>query len=263
MPTNNELVLIRSQLLTDIANAIRAKTGSNEGIYPADMDTEIASISTGITPSGSISISNNGSHDVTNYATAVVSINTEAHPPITVNITQSEHQTIKVTPSKSFSSLYSSGNISCPASILLTATVTPDAGYQAGTLNQSSISNAQWGNTYNFSATAATEIPMITVNLKVQWALDDDNANNTRGPVTIRVINTDYSYDEIFTLTASNNWTVSTSLKASTTYQVTGSGVPNYTRSNRSSFTTSSTNNQTISLYIYTYIGLDDFETPL
>ena len=41
---SNELCLIGKQLLTDIANAIRSKTGKTDLIYPKDMDTEILSI---------------------------------------------------------------------------------------------------------------------------------------------------------------------------------------------------------------------------
>ena len=98
MPANNDLVLIRSSLLTDIADAIRTKTGSEALIYPADMDTEILSIQTGIVPTSSINITTNGTHDVTNYASAVVNVptggtggeHTIAYP------TNLEHQSITV-----------------------------------------------------------------------------------------------------------------------------------------------------------------------
>lgn len=125
MPTSNDLVLIRSQLLTDIANAIRTKTGGEALIYPADMDTEI------------------------------LSIDTEAHLPITVNITQSAHQTITVTPAVTGLTI-TNGQITVPTSVRLTATIAPDTGYAAGTLNHSSVT-AAWGDTVSFSATSATE----------------------------------------------------------------------------------------------------------
>lgn len=254
---DSQVLLINKQTLTNIANAIREKTSKTDKIYPSEMDEEIASISTGIVPTGNINISTNGSHDVTNYATATVNIDTESHPPITVNITQSEHQTITVTPSKSFGSLSSSGNVSCPTGLILTAKVTPDSGYQAGTLNQTTINNAQWGNTYTFSATAATVIPMVTVNFIVEWIGDNNNANNTRFDREYKIYESQlYSTNSsTIPLNSSNNWTYSENLKANTTYYCLPPVPPNpnYTGSSISSFTTSSEDNQTITLATYTY----------
>lgn len=58
--------------LTAIANAIRAKTGKTTNMTLAEMPSEIASIQTGITPSGSITLTEEKSYDVTEKATAVV-----------------------------------------------------------------------------------------------------------------------------------------------------------------------------------------------
>ena len=123
MPANNDLVLIRSQLLTDIANAIRTKTGKSETMYPANMDTEI------------------------------LSIDTEAHPPITVNITQSEHQTITAISQLTVNN----GKITCPNSIVINASIIADDGYTPGALNQTSV-NAVWGSTVSFYAEPATVV---------------------------------------------------------------------------------------------------------
>ena len=83
------------QLFTNIANAIRAKTGSSETIKAEDFPTEIADITTGHLdnteyqeanddlddilensqlPSGIINIMQNGTYDVTNYISAEVNV---------------------------------------------------------------------------------------------------------------------------------------------------------------------------------------------
>lgn len=72
--------------LTAIANAIRAKTGKAESMTLAEMPTEIGSIETGITPAGSINITQNGTYDVTDKASAVVSVSGSAPTLITKSI---------------------------------------------------------------------------------------------------------------------------------------------------------------------------------
>lgn len=67
-------LIIQSGTLDDIADAIRAKTGSQASMTPAQMVTNIASIPTGTTPTGTMNISSNGTYDVTNYASAVVAV---------------------------------------------------------------------------------------------------------------------------------------------------------------------------------------------
>lgn len=58
--------------LTAIANAIRAKTGGTATMTLAEMPTEIASIQTGITPSGSVTLTSENTYDVTSKASAIV-----------------------------------------------------------------------------------------------------------------------------------------------------------------------------------------------
>lgn len=61
--------------LSGIADAIRTKGGTSEPLaFPSAFVSAIQAIPSGITPSGSISISQNGTHDVSAFADAVVNV---------------------------------------------------------------------------------------------------------------------------------------------------------------------------------------------
>ena len=63
-----------TNFLTDVASAIKEKTGENTVISASDFDTKIANIQTGSTPEGEITITENGFHDVKDYASAYVQV---------------------------------------------------------------------------------------------------------------------------------------------------------------------------------------------
>lgn len=61
--------------LAGVADAIRTKGGTSAALtYPAGFVSAIQAIPTGITPTGTISITENGTVDVTSYASASVSV---------------------------------------------------------------------------------------------------------------------------------------------------------------------------------------------
>lgn len=61
--------------LTSVANAIRTKGGtSSQMAFPAGFVSAVQAIPTGITPSGTKTITDNGTYDVTQYASAEVNV---------------------------------------------------------------------------------------------------------------------------------------------------------------------------------------------
>lgn len=74
MSTVSEYVVLPKSQWVEIMNAIRAKDGTTGGILSSEAAAKISAITTGITPSGTKSITSNGTHDVTKYASADVNV---------------------------------------------------------------------------------------------------------------------------------------------------------------------------------------------
>lgn len=68
------VAVIDEQSLVDIADAIRTKNGTENTYKPSDMANAILDIEVGITPTGTLDITENGAYDVTEYASANVNI---------------------------------------------------------------------------------------------------------------------------------------------------------------------------------------------
>lgn len=116
MPTESMYLVTNSQL-TSIASAIRNKNGETSFYTVDEMPSKILAIAGGggITPTGTITISTNGMHNVYNYASASVSVPVGVFPTGTYNITSNSIYDI---------TNYASVSVNVPTGITPTGTIT-------------------------------------------------------------------------------------------------------------------------------------------
>ena len=70
---SNTIAYVDNQTLTNIADAVRYKTGTNGKMLLNDIPDKIRNIE-GIIPSGSIEVTENGTYNISEYASAVVDV---------------------------------------------------------------------------------------------------------------------------------------------------------------------------------------------
>lgn len=122
-------ILVERNSLSDIADSIRAKNGTQTTYKPSEMAAAIDALpSGGVTPTGELEITANGTYDVTNYASAEVDVPQSGITPTgTISITQ--NGTVDVTQ-------YASAEVAVPTGgtpVINSLSVTENGTYAAPT----------------------------------------------------------------------------------------------------------------------------------
>ncbi len=165
-----------TELFSNIADSLRAKTGRTDKINATDFPSVINGLSIGteggIIPTGTKSITTNGTHDVTSYASASVNVPVGITPSGTLNI--SANGTFDVTS-------YASAKVALPEiSAVRTITLSSDLGaadpYQ---YNQRVISGDEFVKAhYNDAGLLAVLFPVSAIGLvpnTVNWIIQSNS----------------------------------------------------------------------------------------
>lgn len=201
------IAIIDESLLTNIADAIRTKTGSSDTYTPAEMAEAIADISTGGTPTGTKQITINAAgtvtEDVTNYANVQITTPSgSAGTPTATKGSVSNHA-VSVTPSVTNTTGYITGStktgtaVSVSASELVSGTLNVSSNGTQDVTNYASINvnvssggsskNVQvYNNTANrkansYGATSATLTVAKTGTYKITWCAARGSSSGTMG----------------------------------------------------------------------------------